>query len=182
MKQWPRVALIAASVLYPLLWYAGRERGIFPLLASAMLVLWLVRACLVRSRGERTVALIMAAFFVLALVLQQPASLYWYPVGVNLLMFILFFTSLHAEQSIVERMARLQQPDLPARAVAYTRRVTQIWCAFFVVNGSIAALLALLGAHRAWAIYTGLIAYILMAALFAGEYLYRRRIMVEENH
>ena len=58
--------------------------------------------------------------------------------------------------------------------VAYTRRVTQIWCGYFIVNGGIIATLSLIGAERAWALYTGVISYIFMGLLLAGEWLYRR--------
>ena len=62
----------------------------------------------------------------------------------------------------------------PDEGVRYTRRITQIWCGFFIANGSIIAALALLHADRAWTWYTGFISYLLMGALFAGEWIYRR--------
>jgi uncharacterized membrane protein len=58
--------------------------------------------------------------------------------------------------------------------VRYTFRITQIWCAFFLINGTLAAYTALFTSRAAWALYNGLIAYLLMGALFAGEWLYRR--------
>ncbi|HEY5799896.1 MAG TPA: hypothetical protein VIT92_06735, partial [Burkholderiaceae bacterium] len=57
----------------------------------------------------------------------------------------------------------------------YTRRVTQVWCAFFVVNGAIALGLAMYASEAAWSLYTGVIAYCAMGALFAGEWLVRQR-------
>jgi uncharacterized membrane protein len=50
-----------------------------------------------------------------------------------------------------------------------------VWCAFFVANGAVAAALALSGRRELWAAYTGVVAYLLMGLLFAGEYLVRRR-------
>lgn len=176
MKTAARILLVLISIAYPLLWYVGRERGIFPWLAAGMCVLWAMRALIQQDKGQKTVSALLAAFFALLLASGNAGSMYWYPVLVNALMFILFFASLFSGQSLIERLARLREPDLPREAIAYTRRVTQIWCAFFIINGGIAAALALAGAHRAWALYTGLIAYLLMAALFAGEYLVRRRI------
>ena len=174
MKTLPRVELILASVLYPFIWYVGRERGIFPLLALLMVALWSARALMSATHGERRIAWIVALFFALVWLLDRPQSLYWYPVGMNLLMLILFAGSLLGEQSLIEKLARLQEPNLPPHAVAYTRKVTQIWCGFFIINGSIAAFLVLIEAWRAWAIYTGIIAYVLMGLLFAGEYGYRQ--------
>lgn len=74
---------------------------------------------------------------------------------------------------MVERFARLQVPDLPEAEVAYTRSVTRVWCVFFVINGSIALVLALMDDIEAWALFTGLISYLLIGALFAVEYVYR---------
>ena len=60
-------------------------------------------------------------------------------------------------------------------AIAYTRRVTQIWCVFFVINGSIALGTALWASEAIWSLYTGVIAYVLMGILFVGEFLFRIR-------
>lgn len=175
MKTAARILLVLISIAYPLLWYVGRERGIFPWLAVGMCVLWAIRALAQQDKGQKTVSALLAAFFALLLASNSAGSMYWYPVLVNTLMFILFFASLFSGQSLIERLARLTEPDLPPQAIAYTRKVTQVWCIFFVLNGGIAAYLAAFGTHHAWALYTGIIAYLLMAALFAGEYLVRRQ-------
>lgn len=53
-----------------------------------------------------------------------------------------FSWSLRSPTSLIERLARIQHPDLPPEGIIYTRRVTQIWCVF-IVNGSIALVTAL---------------------------------------
>ncbi len=171
------VMLGLASVAYPLLWYFGREQGWFGWLAAAMAVLWAIRAATQRDTAQRMVSACVAMFFVLVLIFRLPESMYWYPVLVNALMLLIFGGSLFAKQSLVERLARLQTPDLPPEGVIYTRRVTQIWCVFFVLNGGTAAILAWLNWHNAWAVYTGIIAYILMGLLGGGEFLYRKFIL-----
>ena len=97
-----------------------------------------------------------------------------YPVAVNLGMLLLFGLSLAFPPSMIERFARLGEPDLPPAAVGYTRRVTQLWCVFFVANGAVAAYTALHASRDVWALYNGLVAYLLMGGLFAGEWLFRR--------
>jgi uncharacterized membrane protein len=67
----------------------------------------------------------------------------------------------------------LREPSLPPAAVAYTRRVTQVWCAFFLVNASICAWLAIGGTDADWALYCGAISYALAGLLFAAEFLVR---------
>jgi uncharacterized membrane protein len=105
-----------------------------------------------------------------------------YPVLVNAVMLALFAASLRWPPSAVERMARLRHPDLPPRGVAYTRRVTWVWCGFFVANGALALITALWASERVWSLYNGLIAYVVMGVLFAGEWLVRQRVMRETGH
>ena len=98
-----------------------------------------------------------------------------YPVLVNAAMLSAFGLSLVSGPSMIERLARLREPDLPPAAVRYTRRVTQAWCLFFVFNGSIALGTALSASEAVWSLYNGVIAYLLMGAMFGGEYLLRMR-------
>lgn len=100
-----------------------------------------------------------------------------YPVAMSLGMLLLFGHSLKFPPSMIERLARLREPDLPPAGIRYTRRVTQVWCAFFIANGTVAAWTALYASRDNWAIYNGLIAYLLMGMLFAGEWLLRRRFL-----
>ncbi|AFU98593.1 hypothetical protein [Simiduia agarivorans] len=112
----------------------------------------------------------------LSWVLDSDLGLLLYPVLVNASLFALFFTSLFSAQSLVEKLARIQQPDLPLEAVRYTRIVTQVWCGFFIFNGSIALYTALWADRATWLLYNGLVAYGLMALIAGIEWLVRRRV------
>lgn len=171
------IFLTVLSIAYPALWYYGREAGWFVWLAAAMCGLWLLRALTAKLSQQRYTALFITLFFAAVLVFGRRDSMYWYPVLVNLMMLAVFGGSLFAGQTVIERLARLQQPDLPEKAVRYTRRVTQVWCVFFIINGTLAALLAWLGRYDWWTVYTGVIAYVLMGMLFAGEWLYRKLVL-----
>ncbi|WP_227977792.1 hypothetical protein [Arenimonas daejeonensis] len=76
---------------------------------------------------------------------------------------------------MIERLARLQHPDLPPAAIAYVAKVTRAWCLFFAVNGGIALWTALAASDATWALYNGLVAYLLIGAMFLGERLLRPR-------
>jgi uncharacterized membrane protein len=115
--------------------------------------------------------------FLVALIWRRsapPAFLLYWPVLVCAAFLFSFGRTLWSPPPFVERFARLQNPNLGPVEVAYCRRVTQVWCLFFIVNGSIALALALKGSLKAWALYCGCISYLLIGALFAAEYLYRR--------
>lgn len=101
------------------------------------------------------------------------AGLKFYPVLVNTGLLVAFGMSLLFPPSMVERLARLKEPDLPDSGVVYTRRVTQVWCVFFLLNGSLAAVTAIWASDEIWVLYNGMVAYILMGLLFAGEWLIR---------
>lgn len=180
---------------------SGRRPGLGSLLQAALLLAYpaLVYVTLVYFE-PRVLALLLLLMAVLRLRSGQPLpglhaavgvalllavlALAWnhslpaklYPVAMNLLLLLLFATSLRHPPSIIERLARLREPELPAAAVAYTRRVTQVWCGFFVLNGSIALWTALAASDRVWALYNGLLAYLMMGLLFAGEWLLRQRL------
>ena len=124
------------------------------------------------ARWSMVCALLLAAC---ALWANALLPLKLYPVLVNAVLLALFGYSLIVPPSMIERFARLREPDLPDAAIGYTRRVTQVWCVFFVINGSIAFGTALWARPAVWSLYTGVISYILMGLLFAIEYLVRLR-------
>jgi uncharacterized membrane protein len=106
-----------------------------------------------------------------------------YPVVVSLTLLALFGFSLISPPTAVFRLASLRDKSLrepgPARdkAEPYCRKVTVVWCCFFVINGSIALYTALFASPVAWSVYNGFVSYVLMGALFLGEMIARRRAM-----
>ncbi|GAB7260113.1 hypothetical protein DZS_02070 [Dickeya ananatis] len=112
------------------------HRWLLPLLALVFLARLLM---LKSSQGlyRQTGLLLAAAGAALCLAslwLRDRQWLMWYPVAVNVVMLTLFFGSLFSRMPFIERIARLREPELPARAIAYTRRVTQVWCLFFCLQ------------------------------------------------
>lgn len=98
------------------------------------------------------------------------------PVLINAVLLANFATSLRGEVSMVERFARMQEPELPPGGVAYCRKVTVVWCGFFIANGAIAGILALMAPLTWWTLYTGFVAYILIGLLFTIEFVTRKLI------
>lgn len=98
-----------------------------------------------------------------------------YPVLVSCAMLAVFGYSLLYPPSVIERMARVREANLKPAVIAYTRRLTQIWCVFFIINGALAFITAMWATEAVWSIYTGVISYVLMGALLGGELLYRPR-------
>ncbi len=85
--------------------------------------------------------------------------LHLYPSFVNLGLLVAFGSTLVRGPSMIEKFARMGNPELGAHAVRYTRRVTQMWCVFFTLNGAFSAYTALFWTRAAWSLYNGAIAY-----------------------
>lgn len=171
------LVLLVAGVAYPFAVYFGLERlspRVFALLLGG---LWLARLLSgARRPGSRWMAAAALAFCLLLGLADNPQLLRWYPVLISLFGLGLFALSLRFGPPLVERLARLREPELPEVAVRYTRRVTQVWALFFLGNGLIAAALTLWAPLAWWTLYNGLISYALMGLLFAGEWLLRQRV------
>ncbi|HCH5666592.1 TPA: hypothetical protein NKZ44_003691 [Vibrio parahaemolyticus] len=114
----------------------------------------------------------------LGMVFKQHGWLKFYPVVVNVCMLCVFAFSLKQPQSIIERLARLQEPELLPSGVAYTRKVTMVWCVFFVLNAAFALYTCFLPV-KIWTLYNGLISYLLAGSLFAGEWIVRQFVRKE---
>ncbi len=96
------------------------------------------------------------------------------PVLINLVLLAVFAASLRAEQTYVERIARLRDRDFTPAKVRHCRQVTWVWIVFFVLNSAVTAGLALAGAVKAWTFHTSFLSYVLMSVLFASEWVVRK--------
>ena len=164
------------TLAYPLAVYWGLSHFEPKMLAGVLVLVALLRALGSPDPLWRVAALGAAALALVSMVGNALLPLKLYPVLVNAALFVIFVYSLKRPPTVIERLARLKEPQLPESGVRYTRKVTQVWAAFFVVNGGIALWTALFASEATWALYNGLIAYGLMGALFAGEWLVRQRM------
>ena len=180
------LARVLAGVLglaYPLLVYYGLANW-SPRRVAVVVVVAFVLLAVLRWRGldrARVRAAVGPLVPAVALALVTAATgdaraLLAAPVLISLVLFATFALSLRpGRMPMVERFARLQEGDrLPAHAVPYTRRVTQVWLVFFAVNAVAAAWLAMFASYAWWALYTGGIAYAVIGTIFAIEFVVRR--------
>lgn len=177
--------VVILLVLYPALAYLGL-RYLHPgWLAGLLILVCAVRLVAARIGGVPAVTasqllLVCGGGIVLALVsvLQdKPDAMLYYPALVNGALLCVFGYSLIRPPTVVERIATLQDGPLPPEGVVYTRRVTIAWVLFFIVNGSLALYTALRTPLETWALYNGIVAYVLIGAMFGGELLIRGRFM-----
>lgn len=170
-------AISAAALVYPFAVYLSVGHVEPYWLAIALCTLSFVRAALMRDKLWALIGSVTAVL--------SAASLYtghsWqmlklYPVVVNLAFFLVFAASVFHPPTVIERIARVTEPMLPMAAVRYTRNVTLVWCAFFVLNGAVALATVLWASDAVWTLYNGFLSYVAMALLLGVEWLVRPRM------
>lgn len=171
------------GISYPLVVYFGLQTFPVSAVLIALIGVLLLRALWLGYRRQwaaARVTLLLTIIVMLVGASRQFAALLLYPVIVSLTLALVFGLTLLYPPSMIERFARRQTPTLDARGVRYTRRLTQIWISFFLVNAGIAAWTVIAGSLEQWTLYNGLVSYLLAGALFFGEwpvrsYLQRRQ-------
>jgi uncharacterized membrane protein len=168
------------TVLYPFVIFLGLRwlspRTLAALVGTALLIRALVKFR--RGAWQRLSPLLGAAALIggligLAALFDDGRYFKVLPVVINVGFFLAFARTLVHGMPMVESFARLHHAQLPDGGVEYCRRVTAVWALFFALNAGFILWLAFTASVEAWTLYTGLLAYLLAAALFVGETLYR---------
>lgn len=189
IRSLPIVSIMTGLLLlaWPFLIWFGLAHNSLPWLLPLMALLLFLRFRQTRRQSgplsvvTQIVAVAGMTLCIASYLLKTHQLLLFYPVVVSGVMLAVFGGSLWSSMPVVERLARLRDPVLPEQAVRYTRRVTQIWCAFFIGNGGIALVTALYGDMSLWTAWNGMISYLLMGMLMAGEWLVRQRVIKRDK-
>ncbi|WP_022933107.1 AMP-binding protein [Treponema bryantii] len=113
-----------------------------------------------------------------------------YSVVINATLLVVFGSTLFLEPNIIFRFATLADKSIAGSSYEnqvklYCKKVTIVWCCFFILNGSAAALTTfadkLFGlspdqARKVWAVYNSGISYVLMGTLFLVEFIIRKLV------
>jgi uncharacterized membrane protein len=178
------LATVSALLLlgYPFAVYFGLENLGIEGIAVALIGLFVIRIVLGTKAKLKELKYLTwmtggvgITLLSLGTLLDHQGLLTFYPVVVNLCLLSVFAISLTQKQSLIERLAKLQDPFLNAKAIRYTRNVTKIWCLFFIVNGTI-SLSTCFMPIEIWALYNGLVSYLAIGLLFSIEFIVRKRI------
>ena len=96
----------------------------------------------------------------------------FYPPAVNLGLFVIFFSSTFQEKTVIQKIALSMEPEAKPWVLDYTRKLTYIWSAFLFLNFLVSAATIFMS-KEIWALYNGIISYILVGLLFGVEYIVR---------
>ena len=159
-------------VAYPAVAHFGRPAAAVALLAT--LAAYIVASLCLRH-PLRWLAPPAAGF---AMLWGSPAVewlLFIPPVVINAMLAWLFGRTLvRGRVPLIARFAVMEQGTLSAELAAYTRRLTWVWTVLFIAAALFSLALALSGHRDAWSLFTNVVNYLLVAALFLGEFVYRR--------
>lgn len=163
---------IALFLAYPATAHFARPATALALLAT--LVAYIAATILIRHPA-RWLAPAAAAGVLFLVQPDAPWVLYVPPIAINLVLCWLFGRTLSAGRvPLIARFAMLEQGTLSDELAAYTRTLTWLWTLLFALAALASLLLALSGNRDAWSLFTNLVNYLLVAALFVGEFAYRR--------
>ena len=185
-----KVLFTAISVLYPLIIYCGLEFfGLSPRRLSLLLLSLAFFHFLNFTRNKssldrwRMIVLVMLVLVcaVVAFAADNILFVKFYPVLVNLSLLAFFAFTLWRPPNFAFRMALLGDKalkDSPSKNSVenYCRKVTIVWCFFFVFNSVVATFTVFMGSDKIWSLYNGLISYIFVGLIFAVEYLVRKKV------
>lgn len=133
--------------------------------------------------GAIAAGLAVAAYpFVVASFTEHPVALRLVPSLTSLWLMWVFGSTLRKGPSMVQQFASAMHDGFPEFLHPYCRSVTWVWCIFFAANAATGAVLAVAASPEVWAFYTGFLAYVLVALLAVGEYLFHKfRFRFYEN-
>jgi uncharacterized membrane protein len=110
--------------------------------------------------------------------MQEPGVeylVYLPPILIMLGLFMLFLQSLRqGETPLITRYAMLLGDKLEQRHLRYNRSLTLVWAIFLLSMATISIILAVFYSRDSWSLFTHVISYGLIAALFIIEFSYRK--------
>ena len=149
---WPARVTAAAAVLGALIW-----------------------ALAARRLGAAILAAVTVALLGGTLVLAPQMLLFAPPVLINAGLSAFFGASLYpGRQPVISVFARLEQGELQPDLARHARLVTWCWTLMLAAIAVSALALAAWAPMETWSLFANVLSYALIAALFTGEYLYRR--------
>lgn len=203
MKKFFKVLFYIIAAIYPVLVFTMLVVFKLPVRILSLCVVALAFAFFLSATGSRKSdaesekkaldwrPMLSSALFLLAgilcFVFNEKVFLKLYSVAISATLLCVFASSLVFKPNIIFRFACIGDKSVKGSSFEnqvneYCRKVTIVWCSFFVLNGSISAFTALhdFGAEelndRIWSVYNGGISYILMGLLFTVEFIVRKMV------
>ena len=170
-----RFIAVGFALVYPFVVYFG-----LTVLRPGTLALILALALMLRFSAVRSQPLmwlplvVLTVYALLAAATDSVLALRLYPVLVSGLLMVVFGWTLWRPPVMIARVMALRGETVDPQGRQYICWLTLIWSLFFLLNGAVALYTALYSSMAVWALYNGLISYLLIGILIAGELIFRR--------
>ena len=167
-------------IAFPFLVYVGMKNLRPRILSFLLLSLFSIRIFFsLNATGGRRIWSVLSGMAPLliplgwSIVFNDKKGAQLMPVFASAALLYSFGRTLWIAPTMIERFARLQVADLSDEEVRYCRKVTMVWCFFFFGNALVALWISMFGTLDEWLIYNGVLSYLLVGALLAGEHVIR---------
>lgn len=198
MKKAIRIFFYVISIIYPILVFTLLVVFKLPLKLLSLCIIALAAALFVSVSAKNkeknfdwkplATSLLFFLAGLLCFMTDEAIFLKLYPVAINLIFLVFFASTLLRGPNMIFRFATLADKSVKGsfhekKVENYCRKVTVIWCIFFILNGTVAILTVFADkifgithefADKVWSLYNGGISYILMGILFAAEFIVRK--------
>ena len=162
-------------LLYPYLVYRGVKEGVVWFAPAAIASIYFFQAVKARSKRVRIKKTAIVIILFLGAIFYQDVMAKLMPIIIQLSLMLFFGKTLLRGKgpSLVERFASLEFPVMPSALSRYCRHLTIMWTSFFAFNVVTCILLAFFAPVEWWAIFTGVLIFMLTAILMVAEYIWR---------
>ena len=182
-----KILLGLVFIAYPFIIYYGLLNFTLWQIAAVVAALAGIRLFILKDNDSQLArigfygSVLLIMFSLLSIFLKQLGWLKLYPIVMSLLSFIVFYSSLSSEKSMIQRFAEIREKNINVKKQAYMVKLTKVWCGFFILNAAISSYTFFYSSLKQWTIYNGLLSYILMGTLFVGELAYRHFVVLRQN-
>lgn len=162
-------------LLYPYLIYKSIESGVSWIAPVIFSLIFIKQAIQANRDSQRAFKLGIAVLLLFGAYYLQSITAKALPIFIQLMLMYVFGRTLLKDNApcLIERMVRLQYPEFPDYVSPYLINLTRLWTLFFAVNVIACLVLAIWSTDYWWAIYNGIIIYLMIVILMVGEYIYR---------
>jgi len=169
------VVVTCLFLLYPYLVYRGIESGVVWLAPAIFSAVFLMQSFAAQNVKTKLIKAFIAIGLLLGAYYLQTITAKVLPVLIQLLLMYFFGRTLLKDKGppFIESFVRLQFTEIPQQLYPYLRQLTVVWTVFFAFNALMCVALAVWSDDRWWALYNGVIIYLMIGLITTLEYIYR---------
>lgn len=170
---------ITLMVIYPAIAYVALwlEQPLM-LITYLLLIFSLVAIEKFRNKHWFSGLILLLSIGIIVYFMQQTIVqylVYLPPILILFSLFVLFSQSLFTGQTpMITRYAIMLGDKLEDKHLRYNRALTIIWSVFFLLMTTTSIFLALFFSMDSWSLFTHVISYVLITALFVIEFMFRK--------